>query len=230
MQGILLVNKPVNWTSFDVVAVVRRTIAEEIGLKPKNIKVGHTGTLDPLASGLLVLLVGKQYTTLAEKYTKLDKEYIVELRLGEKSESADLETETINISNRKPSLKEISDCINSFVGDIEQVPPVYSAIKVNGQRAYKLARQGKEPELKPRPVKIYKIELISYAYPIIQLKAMVSSGTYIRSLVVDIGDKLKVGAVMTALERTKVGSFNLTDSITPESLSYSTIEAKIVST
>lgn len=230
MQGILLVNKPVNWTSFDVVAVVRRTIAEEIGLKPKNIKVGHTGTLDPLASGLLVLLVGKQYTTLAEKYTKLDKEYIVELRLGEKSESADLETETINISNRKPSLKEISDCINSFVGDIEQVPPVYSAIKVNGQRAYKLARQGKEPELKPRPVKIYKIELISYAYPIIQLKAMVSSGTYIRSLVVDIGDKLKVGAVMTALERTKVGSFNLTDSITPKSLSYSTIEAKIVST
>src|SRR5665213_1798438 len=213
MQGILLVNKPVGWTSFDVVAVVRRTVAKELNLKSKNIKVGHTGTLDPLASGLLVLLVGKGYTVLAEKYTKLDKEYIVELRLGEKSDSADLETETIFVANRVPTLEELEGCINSFVGKIEQVPPMYSAIKVNGVRAYKAARQGKDLELKARPVTIYSIELISYNYPVIKLKTLVSSGTYIRSLVTDMGDKLGAGAVMTSLERTVVGNFKLTDSI-----------------
>jgi tRNA pseudouridine55 synthase len=230
MKGILLVDKPLKWTSFDVVAFIRRIVASELNLKPKNIKVGHTGTLDPLASGLLVILIGKEYTRLAEKYTKLDKEYIVELKLGEKSDSADLETEPFFVSDKVPTLASLQNCISSFIGTSLQTPPIYSAIKVDGRRAYSLARQGKELELKARPVTIYSIELTSYDYPKVVLKTKVSSGTYIRSLVTDIGDKLAVGAVMTKLSRTEIGDFKLKDSISLQNLDFKQIEAKIVST
>lgn len=213
MEGILLVDKAVGWTSFDVVAVVRKTIAYAENVKPSSIKVGHTGTLDPLASGLLVLLIGKKYTKMATELTKLDKEYIVQMKLGEITDSIDLESEPQFYSSVKPSKAQIVRTLKSINGNIMQMPPAYSALKINGQRAYDLARQGKQVELKFRPVTIYSTKLINYGYPFVSFEAKVSSGTYIRSLVLDIGSALKSGAYMSGLQRTSVGDFNLKDSL-----------------
>ncbi|HEY1645956.1 MAG TPA: tRNA pseudouridine(55) synthase TruB [Candidatus Saccharimonadales bacterium] len=220
MQGILLVDKPSAWTSFDVVAYVRKIIASEQKVKPAQIKVGHTGTLDPLATGLLVLLIGKPYTRLATELTKLDKEYLVEMKLGEITESGDSETEVKAYSSYAPTKDEVARALKSFEGESMQLPPVYSAIKVNGQRAYDLARQGKAVELKARPVTIYDIQLTQYDYPMLKFSTRVSSGTYIRSLVVDLGEKLKSGAYMTELRRTSVGDFSLNDSLKVDDLNY----------
>ena len=214
MQGMLLVDKPKSWTSFDVVNYVRRQVAEAAGIKPRNIKVGHIGTLDPLATGLLVLLVGSKYTRRAESLTKLDKVYQVECRLGETTDSFDAETEKHFVSDHQPTNDEVLSVLNSFIGKSLQTPPIYSAIKVNGKRAYKLARSGKTAGLAPRPIEIYNLELISYNYPLIVFRARVSSGTYIRSLVSDIGVKLNTGAYMSDLRRLTIGDFSL-DNATP---------------
>jgi tRNA pseudouridine55 synthase len=210
MQGVLLIDKPREWTSFDVVNFVRRQVAALEGKKPKNTKVGHTGTLDPLATGLLVLLIGKDYTRRAIELTKLDKTYEVTMKLGETSTTGDDEGEKTIVSEVRPGKAAIEAALQAYTGTVMQTPPAFSAVKVNGQRAYKLAREGKRVELEARPVLIHRNVLTSYDYPDVQFMSEVSSGTYIRSLVEDLGKVLGTGAYMSALRRTRVGSFDIT--------------------
>ena len=184
-------------------------VAVAEGKKPKNVKVGHTGTLDPLATGLLVLLVGKEYTRRATELSKHDKTYEVVMKLGQTSSTGDEEGEKSFTSNQIPTQDKIEAAARRFVGDIMQTPPIYSAIKVNGQRAYDLARQGKSVELKPRPATIYSLAITNYSYPLVHFTVSVSSGTYIRSLVEDIGAQLGTGAYMADLRRTVVGEYSL---------------------
>lgn len=209
MQGVLLVDKPAGWTSFDVVNYVRRMVATAESKKPKQIKVGHTGTLDPFATGLLVLLIGKDYTRRAGELTKLDKTYEVTMRLGATSSTGDPEGEITAVSDKEPALVELRTATEKFVGQIMQTPPAYSAIKVNGQRAYKLARAGKEVKLEPRQVTINSLELTNYKYPEVKFTVDVSSGTYIRSLVEDLGQALGTGAYTTDLHRAKINKFSI---------------------
>jgi tRNA pseudouridine55 synthase len=211
VQGILLVDKPKSWTSFDVVNYVRKIVAAEEGKKPKNVKVGHTGTLDPLATGLLVLLIGKEYTRRAGEFSKLDKTYEVTMKLGATSTTADDEGEKTAVSDTVPTQKAVLEALERLQGQIMQVPPQFSAMKINGQRAYKLAREGKAVELEARPVTIYSSELTDYTYPYVRFTSKVSSGTYIRSLVEDLGKELKTGAYMSDLRRTSIGEFLLTE-------------------
>jgi tRNA pseudouridine55 synthase len=220
MQGVLLVDKPVDWTSFDVVNYVRRQVAIAEGKKPKNVKVGHTGTLDPFATGLLVLLIGKEYTRQAGDFSKLDKTYEVTMKLGFSSTTGDPEGEITPVADTQPTAAEIEAALKKFVGTIEQVPPAYSAIKVNGQRAYKLARAGQEVVIQPRQVTINRLEMVNYNYPEVKLMADVSSGTYIRTLVEDIGSSLGTGAYATDLRRTRVGDYNLADAQDPKLLTF----------
>lgn len=216
MQGILLIDKPKGWTSFDVVNYVRKQVAARQATKPKNTKVGHTGTLDPLATGLLVLLVGKQYTRKATELTKFDKTYQVTMMLGETSTTADDEGQKTVVSDTVPPKEAILKALEQFTGHIMQVPPAFSAMKVNGQRAYKLAREGKEVVMEARPATIYSNLLTSYEYPFITFTSEVSSGTYIRSLVEDLGKTLGTGAYMSDLRRTHVGQFSIDAAITPD--------------
>jgi tRNA pseudouridine55 synthase len=213
MDGLLLIDKPKEWTSFDVVAKVRGQIKHKTGLKKP--KVGHTGTLDPLATGLLVLTLGT-YCKRASEFSKLDKTYEVTTRLGLTSTTGDDEGEKTPVSDTVPAYEEVEDAFKQFVGEINQIPPVYSAIKVDGQRAYKLARAGKDVVLEPRRVTVYSLQLTDYTYPEVQFTAKVSSGTYIRSLVEDIGKKLRTGAYMTALHRVEVGNFSIQQAIKPD--------------
>lgn len=208
-DGILLIDKPKGWTSFDVVNKIRFTAAKERDKKPKNIKVGHAGTLDPLATGLLVVLVGKEYTKKASEYSKMDKTYEVTMKLGEVSSTGDDEGEKTEVSNTKPTKDELVKAASSFIGDIMQTPHAYSAIKINGQRAYKIARRGEDVEIEPRKIRINSIDLTDYNYPKVRFVTSVSSGTYIRSLVEDIGKKLGTGAYMSDLRRTQVGEFKI---------------------
>lgn len=212
MNGILLVDKPSSWTSFDVVAKVRGIVRRETGVK--KVKVGHTGTLDPLATGLLVLVIGS-YTKCVPELSKADKTYEVTMKLGETSSTGDEEgIKTKSSEQRAVSSEELQAVLEAFVGEIEQVPPAYSAIKVNGQRAYKLARAGKPVKIEPRKVTIYKITDVEYDHPIVKFTAKVSSGTYIRTLVEDIGKSLGTGAYMSDLRRTQVGVFDIADAST----------------
>jgi len=205
VDGILLVDKPSGWTSHDVVAKVRGILKREAGEK---IKLGHTGTLDPLATGLMVLVAGS-YCKRASEFAKLDKTYEVNMKLGQVSTTGDEEGKKSKVSNKKPSKQEIIFATLAFVGDIEQKPPVHSAIKVRGKRAYQLAREGKEVKLEPRKVTIKGINLTKYEYPEVRFDTEVSSGTYIRSLVEDMGGRLGTGAYTTKLRRTSVGEFAL---------------------
>jgi tRNA pseudouridine55 synthase len=219
MDGILLIDKPPGWTSHDVVAKVRNSLKAEAGHK---IKVGHTGTLDPMATGLLILVIGN-YTKKAEQFSKLDKVYEAQLTLGAVSATGDKEGEITPKSTHIPSGKDIKQALNKFLGNIQQTPHKYSAIKVDGQRAYKVARAGKEVKLQPRPVTIYEITDVKYEYPKIDFTAKVSSGTYIRSLAEDIGQVLGTGAYLSKLNRLKVGQYKLNDAITIDSLNINAI-------
>jgi tRNA pseudouridine55 synthase len=218
MQGILLVDKPAGWTSFDVVNYVRKQVAAAEGQKPKSVKVGHTGTLDPFATGLLILLIGKDYTKRAGEFSKLDKTYEVTMRLGQTSTTGDPEGEISPISDKQPTETELRAALKRFVGTIEQVPPAYSAIKVNGQRAYKLARAGKEVIIEPRKITINSLKLTNYTYPEAKFTADVSSGTYIRTLVEDLGHALGTDAYTSALRRTRVGDYDLAAAQNPKLL------------
>lgn len=218
MDRVLLIDKDKDWTSFDVVARVRSLVRAVVaadtlkGEKPKKIKVGHAGTLDPLATGLLIVLIGAA-TKRQDEFMKQDKEYEVEALLGGVSTTGDAEGEKTHISSDKPSSEDINRVLKQFTGTLQQVPPQYSAIKINGKRAYALARAGKQVKLEPRTVIIHSISDITYAYPKLRFKAVVSSGTYIRSLVSDIGDTLGTGAYMSNLRRTKIGSYRIEDAI-----------------
>lgn len=216
MQGLLLIDKPTDWTSFDVVNYVRRIVATAEGKKPKNCKVGHSGTLDPFATGLLILLVGKEYTRQASEFSKLDKTYEITMRLGQISTTGDPEGEVTAISNEVPDVTTIETALAGFRGPIQQVPPAYSAIKIDGVRAYKLARAGKEVIIEARPVTIHRLELVSYNYPEVKLIADVSSGTYIRTLVEDLGRVLSTGAYTIALRRTIIGTYTIDAAVNVE--------------
>ena len=204
---VILVDKPAGMTSFGVVARVRRKLKDEFGHK---VKVGHTGTLDPFATGLLILLSGK-YTKRSNEFLKLDKVYEATTKLGYVSDTGDIEGKIEKRGDKSIELKEIQEILKSFVGEVEQTPPKFSAIKINGQRAYKLARAGKDFEVPSRKVTIYNIEILEYEYPILKLRCHVSSGTYIRTLAEDIGEKLGVGAYCESLRRLKIGEYDVKD-------------------
>ncbi len=223
IEGLLLVNKPLDWTSFDVVNRLRGLIAQSINVKSRSVKVGHSGTLDPFASGLLIILIGKNYTKKSAELLKYDKTYQVVARLGQKSSTGDTEGKIEDVSTIKPSLSQIKHTLSLFTGQLQQTPPVYSAIKINGQRAYKLARSGDIPQMPVKTVQIYQIELQEYIYPTINFLARVSSGTYVRSLVSDIGDKLNVGAYTQELRRTKIGQYDIKNAIEMENIDFPTI-------
>jgi tRNA pseudouridine55 synthase len=204
-DGIILIDKPAGMTSFGVVARIRRVLTEQNG---KKMKVGHTGTLDPFATGLMILVVGSECKN-ASRYSKLDKTYDATIRLGQTSTTGDPEGEITNLSDIKPSKSEIENVINKFTGEIIQSPPIYSAIKIDGQRAYKLARKGEQVEMPKRQITIYSLKLVDYSYPIVKIKAHVSSGTYIRTLAEDIGASLGVGAFCNKLRRTEIDEWKV---------------------
>lgn len=286
-DDILLVDKPVGWTSFDVVAKIRGKIRAEYitsGIKPtkKQLRVGHAGTLDPFATGLLIILLGEGCKKAGD-FLKLDKTYEFTAKLGEISTTGDPEGEVLGygiwkIENSKqqiansydvavipgsignpvdipersessssveeskasavlnssdlaggldnnetstltiPTEKDVKNALKQFEGEISQVPPVFSAIKINGKRAYKLAREGKKVEIPVRQIKINKIELIEYNFPYIKAVCDVSSGTYIRTLVEDIGKVLDTGAYCTDLRRTRIGEYKIEDATTIDKL------------
>lgn len=200
---IIGIDKPLGWTSFDAVKRIRGGIQRRLGVK--KFKVGHAGTLDPLATGVLIICTGRatrQITMLQEG----TKEYIAELTLGATTPSFDLETE---IDARYPyehvTEALIADTLPRFTGKVMQVPPVFSAVKVDGKRAYSYARKGREVELKPKPLEISELELLSYESPKLTLRVVCSKGTYIRALARDIGEALGSGAHLSALRRTRVG-------------------------
>jgi len=203
-----LIDKPKDWTSFDVVAKIRGKYRKLTG--NKKVKVGHAGTLDPFATGLLVILVGKA-TKRQDEYMKKDKWYEATMELGCTSTTGDPEGDVAQVSEKVPTEQEIIDALQSSKGKITQKVPAFSAVKINGQRAYSLARKGKEVDTPTRAIEIYDIELIKYNYPFVKFKAHVSSGTYIRTLAEDIGKKLETGAYLTELRRTKIGDFSVED-------------------
>lgn len=211
MDEILLIDKPAGMSSFGVVARVRRLLSEQAGRK---VKVGHTGTLDPFATGLLILLTGKN-TKRSNDFLKLDKWYETTIRLGAISSTGDIEGEIKEYSSGflRPDLSDVKQCLKSFIGEVEQRVPQYSAVKINGKRAYKLAREGKEVEMPIRKVQIYQIDLIDYKWPELKIRCHVSSGTYIRTLGEDIGKKLGVFGYLTKLRRTKIGNYDIKDAI-----------------
>lgn len=227
MQGLLLVDKPADWTSFDVVNYVRRIVATVEDKKPKNCKVGHTGTLDPFATGLLVLLVGKEYTRKAESLTKLDKTYEVTMKLGFSSSTGDPEGDITAVSGTAPTEEALAGAVERFRGPISQVPPAYSAIKVNGVRAYKLAREGREVAMEARTVTINSLEIVSYDYPLVRLVANVSSGTYIRTLVEDIALAAGTVAYTTELRRTTVGEYKIGDAVGVKALNAEALAGRL---
>ncbi|MBR3254142.1 tRNA pseudouridine(55) synthase TruB [Candidatus Saccharibacteria bacterium] len=202
---VILIDKPAGISSFGVVAKVRHKLRDEFGHK---IKVGHTGTLDPFATGLLILLSGKM-TKKSNEFLKLDKVYKATLRLGYTSTTGDPEGELEKVSEEKPTIDQIKKIISNFTGTIEQTPPRFSAIKINGERAYKLARKNQDFEIPSRKITIYSIEILEYNYPELKIRCHVSSGTYIRTLAEDIGKALDTGAYLIALRRTKIGNFDI---------------------
>lgn len=206
-DSILLIDKPSGMTSFGVVARVRRRLSQHFG---KKVKVGHTGTLDPFATGLMIIVTGKECKN-AMQYSKLDKVYEATFTLGQKSSTGDTEGEVSQVSDKIPTLEGVKSVLGSFVGVITQRPPIYSAIKINGQRAYKLAREGVEVEVPTRQVTIHSIDLISYDYPELRIRAHVGSGTYIRTLAEDVGEALETGAYCSQLRRTKVGDMDIAE-------------------
>lgn len=206
-DGIILIDKPAGMTSFGVVARIQRVLSKQQG---KKVKVGHTGTLDPFATGLMILVIGKECRN-AGNYSKLDKVYEATIRLGQTSSTGDPEGEITDVSDIIPTESQIKEVLIKFAGEITQRPPIFSAIKINGQRAYKLARKGETVEMPERYVTVYSLELIDYKYPELRIKTHVSSGTYIRTLAEDIGTTLGTGAYCTQLRRTSISKWDITD-------------------
>lgn len=206
---VLYVNKPLHWTSFNLVNKLRWKLQKT--LKMKHLKVGHAGTLDPLATGVMILCTGKA-TRLIESFQYQTKEYVATLELGSTTPSFDLELEVDATYPTAHITRELVDeVIPRFTGEIWQVPPVYSAVKVDGKRAYDYAREGQEVELKPKLLVIDEIEVLDFAMPLLKIRVVCSKGTYIRALARDIGQALGSGAHLTALERTRIGEVKLPD-------------------
>lgn len=217
-HGFLLIDKPTGVTSHDIVAQMRRVLSEK--------KIGHLGTLDPAASGLLVLAVGAKALKVVEFFKDLSKEYIATVRFGAVSTTYDREGVIEEIASKPgwvvPDAVQVTNSIRShFTGEIEQVPPIYSAVHVGGERAYKRARQGKEVSIPARTVQIDECNILSYDYPTLSLNVVCSSGTYIRSLAHDLGCKLRCGGYLEALRRTKVGEWSVEFAVPPDAAGWS---------
>ena len=205
MNGIIIIDKPLGRTSHDMVYEMRKVT----GIK----KIGHTGTLDPMATGVLPVCIGSA-TKMADMLTLSDKSYIAELVLGRTTDTQDADGKVLTECEVNCSEEEIRCAVNSFVGEIEQVPPMYSAIKQNGKKLYELARQGIEVERKPRKVTINSIDILEISGERVKIDVSCSKGTYIRTLCEDIGKKLGVGAYMNTLRRTRTGQFTIEESHT----------------
>lgn len=219
---ILLINKPLTWSSFQAVNKVKWSLKKHLGLK--KLKVGHAGTLDPLATGLLIICTGK-FTKRIQELQGMEKEYTGTFYIGATTPSYDLETEvnqTFDISHINESL--VQQTVQQFLGEIDQKPPVFSAIKKDGKRLYEHARKGEEVEIASRKTTIYEFELTRIALPEVDFRVVCSKGTYIRSLAHDFGAALGAGAHLTALRRTKIGEFNVTDAISPQAFEESVTE------
>ncbi len=211
----LLVDKPKGITSFDVVARLRKMTGEK--------KIGHSGTLDPLATGLLIVGIGRNSTRKLSNFLKQDKEYEVHIVLGEERKTDDALGEVRDAVFEKiiPSKKEVSKALNNFLGNIEQVPPDFSAIKISGKRSYEMARSGKKVSLRPRKVVVYSIKLLEYNYPDVFINCKVSSGTYIRSLARDLGRLLKTGAYVKGLRRLAIGRCKVSEAVSLDKINSS---------
>ncbi len=211
---VLLFDKPYQWTSFDLVKKVRKIIS--VKYKVKTLKVGHAGTLDPLASGLMIICTGKA-TKRINEYQDQEKEYVAGITLGKTTPSFDLETQ---FDNEFPiehiTDKFVIDTLKNFVGEMDQIPPIYSAKYIDGKRAYEFAREGKTVEMKPNRITISEAELLEFNLPEITIRIKCSKGTYVRSLVRDLGAALNSGACLTSLKRTAIGSFSLNNAMTIE--------------
>jgi tRNA pseudouridine55 synthase len=219
MNGLLLVNKPVGMSSFDVVRRLRRVT----GVR----KIGHAGTLDPLASGLMLMLFGTACKQ-AQRLTKLDKRYGAEVRLGVASTTGDEEGEKTVVSDRVPTHDEVERALERLTGEITQVPSAYSAIKINGQEAYKRIRAGESVEMPSRQVTVYENRLVNFDYPRLELDTKVSSGTYIRTLAQDLGEMLTTGAYLTGLVRTEVGEYRLDDAMVLDDAGAAAVELHLL--
>ncbi len=220
MFGLLNINKPAGKTSRDVVDCVQRLVRPD--------KVGHAGTLDPLATGVLVVCVG-QATRLIEYVQQAPKRYVGTFLLGRSSNTEDTEGDiTLHAEDPHPTYEQITRALPKFLGTIQQRPPAFSALKVEGKRAYALARQGKEVHLEARPIEIYALEIVSYDHPELVLDIRCGSGTYVRSLGRDIAKAVGTSAVMSALVRTEIGPFHLADAVSPGHLQRETIAAHLL--
>lgn len=213
MDGYLLIDKPSGWTSFDVVNKVRYWLANVTNQPVKKLKVGHAGTLDPNATGLLIVLLGG-YTKRQAEFMKLDKVYLATVCLGATSDTDDADG-VINDHRveQKPNLTEVKTVLRGQTGEFKQLPPTYSAIKKSGRKAYELARQGKSVELEPRAVTVRSIDKVKYNWPELTFRANVSSGTYIRSMARDIGQSLGTGGYLKNLRRLSIGEYLLEDAV-----------------
>jgi tRNA pseudouridine55 synthase len=222
---ILYFNKPYTWTSFKLVHKVRYLLCRKMNIK--KLKVGHAGTLDPLATGVMIVCTGRA-TKRIEEFQYQTKEYIATLELGATTPSFDLEKEIdqrYDYSHVTPEMVE--ETVKKFTGRIEQVPPAFSACKIDGKRAYEMARKGEEVSLKPKVLVIDEIELLDCQLPIIQIRVVCSKGTYIRALARDIGESLKCGAHLTALCRTRIGDIRLEDCRNPDDFAAQLDEMEI---
>lgn len=207
----MLFDKDLHWTSFDLVQRVRNSLCREMGIK--KMKVGHAGTLDPLATGLMILCTGKA-TKKTGELQQGQKEYLATLKLGATTPSFDMETEedkTFDYSHVNKEL--ISEAVKKFEGETEQVPPVFSAVKIKGKRAFEYARNGEELKLQPKKIVIENIEIESVEMPFVKIRVVCSKGTYIRALARDIGEELNCGAYLTGLRRTKIGDYKIENAI-----------------
>ncbi|PIV59379.1 MAG: tRNA pseudouridine(55) synthase TruB [Bacteroidetes bacterium CG02_land_8_20_14_3_00_31_25] len=209
-NGTLLIDKPYRWTSFDVVNKLRNLIKKQTG---KRFKVGHAGTLDPLATGLLIICYGKETKSISQ-FMDYEKEYIATFKFGATTPCYDLEKPINQTFPFKHITKDmVEKVLLKYTGEQEQMPPIFSAKQIDGKRAYKIARQGENPEVKTQKINIYKLELVNFELPEIVVKIVCSKGTYIRALARDFGNELKSGAHLTALRRTRIGKFNVSDAV-----------------
>lgn len=212
--ALVLVDKPLHWTSFDVVNKIRWSLRPKCG----KLKVGHAGTLDPLATGLVIVCTGR-WTKDIERYMGQQKEYVAQLTFGGTTPSYDLETKVEEGYPYQHITREmLASVAEQFVGEVEQVPPAFSAVRVDGVRAYEKARKGKGPEMPPRKVYIKEIEIIRFELPIVELRIVCGKGTYIRSLANDLGKACRSGAYLSALRRTVIGEFRVEDANNMEDL------------
>ena len=212
--AVLLIDKPLEWSSFDVVKKIRNGICRKLNIK--KIKVGHAGTLDPIATGLMIICTGRA-TKRIESYQEMEKEYIATLKLGQSTPSFDLETDVDqNYPTEHITGELVTSTLETMIGESMQIPPVFSAKRVQGKRAYDFAREGMELRMRPQGISIYEMEILNFDLPVLLIRIRCSKGTYVRSLARDLGRMLKTGAHLSALRRTQIGEYSVDTALSPE--------------